>query len=188
MKVSIIICYNNKELYAEQLRYIEEQSIKNDIEVIGIDNCLNVYKQAAKALNDGAEKAIGDVLIWMHQDILLTDKFVIEKIRDFLLQQNSTCLLGVAGVKSDSQEVYSAITETRDHLVRYSYPISEPIEVASVDECCLAMKKSDWINNRFDEKTCNDWHLYGVEMSYRIINGGGVCNMLPGKNMSFIYW
>lgn len=194
MKVSIIVCYTNKKMYEDMSVYIKNQDIANEIEQIGIDNTSNTYTSAAAALNYGASISTGEVLVWMHQDILLYPNNAISTVYEFLTNCDKVSLVGVAGVKSGENKVLSAIYEGIDRKEKYIDTLIEPTQVVTVDECLLAMKKADWEQNKFDEKTCNDWHLYGVDMAYSIqLKGGDViclpiklCHLSGGKlNKSF---
>ena len=61
---------------------------------------------------------------------------------------------------------------------------SEDYLCDTVDECCFGMTREVFDSLRFNEKVCNGWHLYAVEMCLRAKErvkfgeGGGVCN--PG--------
>lgn len=181
MKISVIICYTNNELMEEVVGYIKLQSIADDIEIIGIDNRNNEFSSSAKALNFGADKANGEVLIFMHQDVLLEDPNSIEYIHDYLTSRNNLTLVGIAGVVKNPREVCSAITETRERIVRHANVITEPTKVETLDECLLAITSKDFTGNRFDEITCDNWHLYGVDLSLNIGLKGGDIVCLPIK-------
>lgn len=40
-------------------------------------------------------------------------------------------------------------------------------EAETLDECCVAMRKTVWKQLKFNEDICNGWHLYVVEMCLR---------------------
>lgn len=181
MKVSVIICYTNIDLMQEVSGYIKSQSIAHEVEIIGIDNRKNDFSSSAKALNFGADKANGDVLVFMHQDVLLEDPDSLKYIYDYLMTRNNLTFVGIAGAQKEPHLVCSAITETRERIVRYAKTINEPTKVETLDECLLAITSKDFQNNRFDEKTCDNWHLYGVDLSLSISLKGGDIICLPIK-------
>lgn len=181
MKVSVIICYTNEKLVLELEEYIKSQTIAKDIEVISIDNRNNKFSSAAKALNYGADIATGEVLVFMHQDVLLEDVKSVEYIYDYLTGCNKLTLIGIAGVVKNPREVCSAITETRERIVRHANVITKPTKVETLDECLLAITSKDFTDNRFDEITCDNWHLYGVDLSLSIGLKGGDIVCLPIK-------
>lgn len=180
MKVSIVICYTDKATYDEACSYIGTQSFDGDIEIVGIDNSCGKYSSAAQALNAGAAMSHGEIIIWMHQDVLLYPTDAVADIAAYLAA-NSTDIVGIAGAKQGMCNVYSAITETREHIVRYGNVINEPTECETLDECLIATTRETWANHRFDEKTCNDWHLYAVDMSLTVRKYGGKAVILPIK-------
>lgn len=44
---------------------------------------------------------------------------------------------------------------------------SEDYLCDTVDECCFGMTREVFDSLRFNEKVCNGWHLYAVEMCLR---------------------
>lgn len=179
MKVSVIICYTNTELMKEVSGYIKLQNIAEEVEIVGIDNRENIFSSSAKALNFGADKAIGEVLVFMHQDVILEDPDSLRYIYDYLIARDNLTFVGIAGAQKEPHLVCSAITETRERIVRYAKTINEPTKVETLDECLLAITSKDFQNNRFDEKTCDNWHFYGVDLSLSISLKGGDIVCLP---------
>ena len=68
--VSVICCYNRANEYAAMCETLRTQNIP--CEMIGVDNSNQRFSSAAAALNWGAEQAQGDVLVFLHQDILFS--------------------------------------------------------------------------------------------------------------------
>ena len=83
MKVTFICCYNNaKELNSMLLPSLSELD-KDTVNYILIDSTLNNYRSAAEAYNKTIEKhkdEIGEILIFLHQDIAFSDSGFLEKI------------------------------------------------------------------------------------------------------------
>ena len=164
MLISLVCVYNNREQLENQLmRSLEKQTV--NIERIMLDNCKYKFKSAAQALNYGASVAKGDVLIFSHQDIYIKQKNGVEELANAILNAGDGCIVGTQGVREKSRIYYSNLTagEKYDAQIIRDYE-DKLIEVSCVDEGLFGMKKSTWENHKFDEKLCDNWHLYAVEM------------------------
>lgn len=107
-EMSIICCYNNKDkLERYLLKSLEHQSYRN-YETILVDNRANHFSSAAAALNAGAEKARGEVLVFVHQDVELTAPNTLDLIKQFI-KENPKDAGGAAGV-AGSREIHTNIT------------------------------------------------------------------------------
>lgn len=171
--VSIIIVWNDLNKLNEAKSYIEAQTFKK-VELIALDNRGQVFSSAAQALNYGAQKAIGSILIFMHQDVYLWDLEAIQKIYDSL-SHNPKLIVGAAGVSKSDNKVHYEIVESKELKIKRGLSVSQKnSEAITLDECLIAISKERWNQLRFDEKTCSDWHLYSVDICYcNILNGGG---------------
>ncbi|MBR0189008.1 MAG: glycosyltransferase, partial [Clostridia bacterium] len=149
-----------------------------EIEKIILDNRGNKsYVSAASALNDGSEKATGDILIFMHQDVYLWDTTAIRRVAEYL-KDNEKIILGAAGIaEQDGQNHYDIFMDKEKR--KYAWGTGgKPLSAITLDECFIAMRKTLWQELKFDEKTCNDWHFYGADICY--------ANSLKGnKNVIF---
>lgn len=174
-RLSIIIVWNKEALLSEAKEYLEKQTFK-DFELIALDNHERRFASAAAALNYGAENAEGDVLVFMHQDIFLWDEAALAKIYDFVCTHRD-CIVGAAGVAKTDGKIYFDMCENKTKMIRRGTSIkatgSDYIEAVTLDECIFAMSKEKWQKLRFDENVCSDWHMYGVDICYENIIGGG---------------
>ena len=179
-KVSVVIIWTNEMQKEEALRWIKEQTIYNEIEVVLIDNRQNkMYKSAAAALNNGAQSSQGQVLIFIHQDIYLWEKDIIERYYKYL-KSNPTTIAGVAGANNGGT-VFTDIYETEKCIHRGAWANGKIMAVDSVDECMFGMQRALWEKLKFDEKCCNDWHCYALEICLHNRCCGGRCCVLPAK-------
>ena len=110
MKASIIICWTNKELTDEAIEYLEDQGLRDEFEIIALDNRNNKFSSAAKALNYGASIAKGEILIFMHQDVFFEDSNDVSKLIGYFDKLDDLALLGVAGINGKDLMIYSNIT------------------------------------------------------------------------------
>ena len=144
--VSIICCYNNKEQYNIMIKSLVSQNV--NYEVIGIDNCNNRFTSASRALNFGASHAKGEILVFLHQDIVFNSSSSLEKF---------------IKVISDYDAIVGLYGASRKSIVfKDNYNI-----VDSLDECCIGMNRLIWEKYKFNESICDDWHLYSVELCIR---------------------
>lgn len=130
-------------------------------EWILIDNTNHQFRSAASALNHGAQQAKGDIVVFAHQDIRFDTRF-LETLSRYLNELPNS-LVGVAGSK-ENLEVVTNIKQGPNHENAGTQTLYEPTEVQTLDEVLIACKKEIFTKLQFDEKTCNDWHLYGVDL------------------------
>ena len=98
--ISVICVSNNLEVLNKMLKpSLEKQS--ETYELIVLDNRQNEYSSAAKALNAGAIKAIGEMLVFAHQDISF-DSTLLTNIKNDLAHLPLNSIVGLAGVKDKS--------------------------------------------------------------------------------------
>lgn len=170
--VSVVIVYTNTEQLTEAVKYLESQSIFKSVELILIDNREKRFSSAASALNYGAEKAVGEIVVFMHQDVYLWDDKFLEKYYK-LLHEKPNLILGVAGVAKKDHLRYYDFCESKDRVFRGRSSHGELMQAITVDECLFAMQKALWQKLKFDEKTCDNWHFYGADICYNnLLNGG----------------
>jgi hypothetical protein len=74
--------------------------------------------------------------------------------------------LGIAGVAGKSEDRKGIITNIKcgtPAKLAGEIQIKNPTKVQTLDECLVIIPKSVFSVLQFDEKTCNDWHLYTVD-------------------------
>lgn len=166
--VSIVIVFNNIDKLNTALQYINEQSIINDCEIISLDNRNNNYSSMTLAYNEALQKAKGNVVIFMHQDINLLDKSILCIWRDFI-KENPKSIVGAAGISKVDHKTHSDIFEG-ENMIKRAKPLNGPFEEAiTLDECMFGSTKKHLEQMKFDTEYCQGWNLYGVEICYRNI-------------------
>ncbi|WP_230628917.1 glycosyltransferase [Methanosarcina barkeri] len=165
--ISVVCVYNNEKIFNNfLLKSLKNQNAK--FELIGIDNTSNEFKSAAEALNYGGEKAANKYIMFAHQDVsFLTDSWLknTEKLLD------SISNLGIAGVAGMSESGRSNPERGRNIITHGRPPkawpwgnrIQKPVPVQTLDECLVIIPKHTFDVLKFDEKTCDGWHLYAVD-------------------------
>lgn len=175
--ISIICLCNNKKVYNQYLKNSLANQRNCSYELLLIDNKNNKYSSASKAFNEISKIAKGDLLMFVHQDIELTDEYTLNKIEDCFKQTHDLGIIGIAGAKG--KDVISNIYHSEKKVLVSSNHITEVTEVNSLDECLFVVPKDIVLNNPFDEEICNNWHLYAVEYCYRMKTLGKKVAVLP---------
>jgi len=163
--ISIVVVYNNKQ----SLNEILLPSLKNqttEFELIPVDNTEKQFKSAAEALNWGGAKAKGKYIMFVHQDVDLCTATWLEDTEAILDTLPDLGVAGVAGMsetgKRNEERARNIIEDTEDHKV-WGNPIQKPERVQTLDGCLIIVPESVFDILQFDEKTCDDWHLYEVD-------------------------
>lgn len=178
MKISIICVHNNKQqLETALLSSLEKLNI--DYEMVLIDGSNGKYKSCAEALNYGARKSTGDILIFSHQDIFIKCEKELLKFACFIEEQKKGTIVGIAGAKDSMKTNIGNYTSGGNICINYIENITKPIEVSCIDECFFGMKRSTYNQHPFDEKICDNWHLYAVEQCLFHRNNGDKIYVFP---------
>lgn len=167
--ISVICVYNDKKILDEWLlKSLKNQTVQ--FELITIDNTQGMFKSAAGALNYGGKEAKGKYIMFVHQDVDLTSNSWLEDAEKIL---ESIPDLGIAGVAGMSEEYHPFGSRWRTIIQHgdppqmvspmLSKPIQNPERVQTLDECLVIIPKSVFNVLTFDEKVCDDWHLYAVD-------------------------
>ncbi len=160
--ISIICVYNNKNILENYLlKSLKNQTVK--FEFIGIDNTKGQFKSAAEALNYGGGQAKGEYLMFVHQDVDLSSNTWLEEVKKILDKLSNLGIAGIAGKSEDEGEVITNIKHDNPPRLAGKIQIKKPTKVQTVDECLMIIPKSVFNKLRFDEDTCDNWHLYAVD-------------------------
>lgn len=97
--------------------------------------------------------------------------------------------LGAAGVAGggEGSEIISNIKDRWPNPKRVSRCDIEAVtKVQTLDECLIIVPRNVFTRFQFDEDTCDNWHLYAVDLSLTLLeNGLGVFVFpLPGYHRS----
>ena len=162
--ISVICVYNNKVILNKYLlKSLWNQTV--DFELIKIDNRDNTFASAAEALNFGGKKAKGDFILFVHQDVDLLYNTWLEDAENILHSIHNLGIAGVAGVcearKISEDRARNIIIHGDNKL--WGKAISKPELVQTLDECLAVVPRKVFADLKFDEKICNDWHLYTVD-------------------------
>jgi GT2 family glycosyltransferase len=148
-------------------------------ELILVDNSEGVYTSAAAALNYGGNQASGDLIMFVHQDVDLCSQLWLDKVERCLDKLDNWGIVGVAGKAVLRQSVISNIYQGDPPLRASPDRFQKSVKVQTVDECLMIIPRSLFKEIQFDEKTCHDWHLYGVDFCLTIKKRGYEVCVLP---------
>ncbi len=165
--ISVVVVYNRKEFLKSPIaKSLKLQSSQYELIMINNENN-DKFESAAAALNHGGSKANCKFIMFIHQDVDLLDTDFLEKGKKYLLNDPSISVAGVAGMSTAGEN----FKELCKNLIFHGYPekrawgnkIDVPVVVQTLDECLLLVRRDYFQKNQFDEKTCPDWHFYGVD-------------------------
>ena len=174
--LSIICVYNNRDILEKYLmNSLKIQSI--DYELILVDNTSGKFSSAAEALNYGGSKTNGQYIMFIHQDFDFKSSHWLEEVENSLNTLENFGVAGVAG-KYD-RNCISNIKTGIPPILAGPIQITEPTEVLTIDECVIIVPKKLFMEIQFDEITCDNWHLYGVDYCLTAKNAGFKVYVLP---------
>lgn len=165
--ISVVCVYNNKKIFNDfLLKSLNNQTA--EFELIGIDNTSKEFKSAASALNYGGKKAKNKYIMFAHQDVSFLSNTWLEDTERFLESIDNLGIAGVAGMSeygnSNSERGRNIITHGEPPEVwSWGNRIQKPEPVQTLDECLVIVPKIIFDSLKFDEKTCEGWHLYAVD-------------------------
>ena len=180
--ISIVCVYNNRKILKDNLlKSLQNQTFR--YELILVDNTKGTFESAAKALNFAARKANGKYSVFVHQDVDLCSSTWLEEAEKILDYISNLGIAGVSGArKTKSSEKLEVITNIKHGIMprnASNVSLGKPEVVQTVDECLVVIPKSLFKMLKFDEKTCDDWHLYAVDYSLNVKNYGFDAYAIP---------
>lgn len=186
--LSLIICSRNKTTDPRLLKNIQS-TIGTEYEIVHIDNSEGKYG-ICSAYNEGVKRSKGDVLCFMHEDIIYHNEGwgkSVEKI----LSNPQIGILGVAGsqIVLDKMDwrMYE-IVHNPTYLIQGNTSIEPnpmyfilhkgdyvkrplvngPMQVATVDGVWMCMRKELFRFIRFDDKHFRGFHLYDSDICMQV--------------------
>ena len=163
--ISVVCVYNNERtLRNVLLKSLERQTV--EFELITIDNRDGRFKSAAEALNYGGEKAKGDYIMFVHQDMWLGSNSWLEDVEDILRSIPDLGVAGMAGMSEEGRTYHERrrwSIEDFGELWQEIGLVKQPEEVQTLDECLLIVPRAVFDKLKFDEKTFDGWDCYGAD-------------------------
>lgn len=180
--ISLIICSRNKHTEASLLQNISA-TIGTDYEIVHIDNSNGEYS-IFQAYNLGVEKAKGDILCFMHEDIVFHSAGW-GKVVESHMAQGAVGALGVAGGYHVAKEMdwrFHGLglvnliqgTYTFEPFPKYYHIYKPQHEGESLKEVCVldgvwfCIRKELFKEIHFDEVNFHDFHMYDSDICMQI--------------------
>ena len=183
--ITVVCCYNDWQQYQEFRETLKKQNITCDL--IGIDNRKRQYKSCSSALNTVSGAVKTKYIVYSHQDIRLPKEDMLARFLGYLEQTGSYDILGVAGAVSGKKRgkggdvcVLSQVRHREELVTAGELEYHGMTGCETVDECFFGGWTECFRERPFDEKLCDDWHLYAVERCLAARAGGGhvyVCDI-----------
>lgn len=182
--ISIVICSRTSNLPVELRQNIAETT-GCDYELVVIDNTESRYTIFA-AYNEGIRRSKGDVLCFMHEDVLFRTTDWGNIINNHFKEDQTIGLVGFAGthfLPDTPMYWYSSPFVSQRNLNNDQGVVEEHfheewfgernfIEVVAVDGFCFFARKNLFRSIAFDEETYKGFHLYDMDICMQVINAG----------------
>lgn len=159
--ISIICVFNNRQILESCLLKSLSRE-KDEYDLVLVDNTEKAFSSAAAALNYGAEKAKGDYLAFVHQDVVFGEQFSLMHLQTQLDALPSGSIAGAAG-RANEDGVMTSITHGNPPVPAGSIFIDRPKICQTLDEVFVVVPRETFDKIRFDERICTGWHLYAVD-------------------------
>lgn len=168
--VSIVCVYNDEPVLASCLRRSVEAQAADapQTELIAVDNRERQFSSAGAALNDGARRARNDVVVFVHQDVVLHSLPTLEVAAAELRDAQDIGIMGAVGIDAGKH----IIGRIRDRIVRIGEPAPQPRDVDTLDEVLLMVPRAQLLAEPLSEDPLLAWHAYGVEYALRMRRAG----------------
>jgi hypothetical protein len=159
--ITVVCVYYKVEILNEcLLKGLKDQNV--EYEMVLVDNTHGEFSSAAAALNNGARRAHGKYIAFVHQDVDFGSHTWLKDTENILDSLSDLGVAGVAGVR-DKYSVLSNIVHCTPPKPVGQDTLKEPVQVQTLDECLLIVPRAVFEKAEFDESICDDWHLYGVD-------------------------
>ena len=183
--ISIIICNKKASLDA-----VLEQNIRDtvgvDYEIISIDNSSGQYS-IFQAYNEGVARAKGDILCFMHDDILFRSSDWGKVVEATFASDQKMGALGVAGghFMPDCPCSWSTCNTTSYHVWQTNRDGSateygrtdyadgkQLVEVACLDGLWMCIRRNLFDTIHFDDNTFTGFHCYDSDICMQVLAAG----------------
>ena len=172
-KVSIVTCFNNREVLEENLLRSLRQQSTVALELVAMNNVEKNFVSVSSALNTGGQTAKGDYIIFVHQDVYLSGANWINRAVKFLDGLPDAGVAGVCGVTSKGASTGFILDRGR----YWGRRLSKPIPVQTLDEQLVIVPRRVFEKTKFDERF--RFHSYTADFCLSIQKIGLHAYVLP---------
>jgi hypothetical protein len=180
--ISVVICSVKKHL-AAQIKSNIDNTIGVPWEAVIIDNT-SPSRGITAVYNDGASRASFPILCFVHEDVAFLTQDWGKKIVGYFEADPGLGIVGVAGATYKSKTVAGWMTSV-PHFDHYNITHRDPsgknekmssgqssqeglIQVITLDGVFLCVPKKVITEIPFDETLLTGFHLYDIDLSWRI--------------------
>lgn len=181
--ISIIICSRKADI-SQDLKDNIAATIGCGYELCVIDNSRNEYN-IFSAYNEGVRRAKGDILCFMHEDILFRcEDWGRKLISDYAKDKKIGCI-GVVGIQflpkkpmamwNASAGIGGVLQGQKDQQGRYfvsddlDKDTKELTEVVALDGCLISIRRTLFDLIQWDEKTYGGFHIYDMDICMQVL-------------------
>ncbi len=173
-KISAIICSNRPQYFAAIERALKSQFARHDVELIGVHDATSL----CEGYNRGAARALGDILIFCHDDIEFVHDDFGERVLSHLTNHD---VIGVAGASKmvDADWGHAGMRHVHGQIIHkppgqadflyFAAGLQAPIveNIHALDGVFIGMQRRVWEAIKFDDATFNAFHVYDIDFTYR---------------------
>ena len=166
-----IVCVYNEAIVLEQCLSRSVAAGLSDApgtEFLPVDNREREYPSAGAALNHAARSARNDVIVFVHQDVVLHSLAELERAAHILMNDTTIGVIGAIGIDGRRR----IIGRMRDRVVQIGESAPVPRDVDSLDEVLFMVRRELVLASPLSEDPLLAWHAYGVEYSARVRRAG----------------
>ena len=177
-QITIVCCWTNETQLNEFVDSVKKQTVS--CELILIDNRDSIFNSCSKAFNSVIDRITTKFVIYSHQDIILFKEDSLEKFIAYLKMINENDILGVAGALPEVTGTITNVRLSENGSYAGSKRANGLNRCQTLDECFFGGYTAKFKDDYFDEKICDNWHLYAVEMCLRTLSKGStvyVCDI-----------
>lgn len=181
--ISIVICSRQKDISLELKQNISE-SIGCEYELVIVDNSKNQYN-IFQAYNEGVNRSKGDVLCFMHDDVMFRTKGWGRVLVELLLD-SSIGIIGVEGCHflPDTPLYWSNSPFVSDYIVDNDHGVMQDFfkcdyfdengmsEVVVCDGVFFSLRREIVNMVRFDDDYYKGFHMYDMDICMQIREKG----------------
>ena len=185
--ISIIVCSKNArpaEDFAENIR----QTVGTDFELVHVDDSRRQHS-IFEAYNSGVERAQGDILCFVHEDVVFHSRDWGRTVAA-ALADDRVGAIGVAGGYFIPRHAdWRFYADGYAHLIQGAFTVEEQpryyvchypdredgsglTEVAVIDGVWMCMRRELFATIRFDDRRFGGFHLYDTDISMQIVQTG----------------
>ncbi len=179
--INVIVCSNKTDSWRIHTEHIKN-TIGCEYNYIRVDNTANT-RGICGAYNAGIQRAVGDIAVFVHEDVFFITQDWGKILCHKFSQNNSIGLIGVAGSQYLTADNPSWVAAGRPFIqgkvihknhnngmcILTIYSESETdTEVVAVDGLFFAVRKSLFTSIAFDEHTFDKFHFYDLDICMQV--------------------